>query len=208
MDMPLEVLSLSLCRLEKSDLMSVRLVSKAFERAAVPFLFDEVYFSTNRVDIELAQLIISHFNAYIKMIVFSLFCWHEMDRHEFKRQISYQAKSKFDLKNKLLAKHLTVGWDDYADCEKNSRKCSRGLELLTSVLLCAPSPAFEDLWFQGLRLRTLLVKTGSRDEPDTRTWRQYVHSKIAKNRILSISITKSALGRVSASTVKLPIHGL
>ena len=113
MDMPPEVLSLSLCRLEKSDLKSVRLISKAFERAVVPFLFDEVYFSTNKVDIELAQLIISHFNAYIKTIVFSSFCWHEMDWREFKRQINYQAKSKFDLKDKLLAKHLTIGWDDY-----------------------------------------------------------------------------------------------
>ena len=36
-----------------------------------------------------------------------------MDWREFKRQISYQAKSKFDLQDKLLAKHLTIGWDDY-----------------------------------------------------------------------------------------------
>ncbi|KAK3170305.1 hypothetical protein OEA41_009692 [Lepraria neglecta] len=113
MDMRPEILSLSLCRLEKSYLKSVRLVSKAFERAAVPFLVDEVYFSTNEVDIELAQLINSRFNAYVKAIIFSSFYWHEMDWREFKRQISYQAKSKFDLKDKLLPKHLTIGWDDY-----------------------------------------------------------------------------------------------
>lgn len=33
----------------------MQLDSKAFECAAITFLFDEVYFSMNKVDLELAQ---------------------------------------------------------------------------------------------------------------------------------------------------------
>ena len=71
LEFPSEILGLTFCHVAKEDLKSIRLVCKAFEQAALPFLFDEVYLSTNLTDLEVAHLTVTHFIASIGKAIIS-----------------------------------------------------------------------------------------------------------------------------------------
>ena len=71
LEFPLEVLGLTFCHVAKEDLKSIRLVCKAFEQAAFPFLFDEVYLFTNRTYLKVAHLTITNFKASIRKAIIS-----------------------------------------------------------------------------------------------------------------------------------------
>lgn len=71
MELPPEILGSILRVLRKRDLKQARLISKKFERAAVSYLFNEIFISTNHTDFPIASLTIEHFSIYIKTLMFS-----------------------------------------------------------------------------------------------------------------------------------------
>lgn len=71
MELPPEILGSILGVLRKRDLKQARLVSKKFERAAVSYLFNEIFISTNHTDFPVASLTIEHFSIYTKNLIFS-----------------------------------------------------------------------------------------------------------------------------------------
>ena len=82
---PPEMLSLICGFLHKDVLKQVRQVSKMWEYAAVPFLFDEIFISQDSVDFRIAKLVIRRFRHYIRTIVFSSYYYKTWNREDFKK---------------------------------------------------------------------------------------------------------------------------
>lgn len=81
--LPPELLSLVCGFLCKEDLKRVRQVSKIWEQAAVPHLFDEIFISLDIADFRIAKLVICHFSHYIRTLVFSSTYYERIDRKSF-----------------------------------------------------------------------------------------------------------------------------
>ena len=80
---PPEILSLVCGLLPKSVLKQVRQVSRIWERAAVPDLFDKVFISQDMTDFRIAKLVIHQFRHYIRTLVFSSIYYRRFDRGSF-----------------------------------------------------------------------------------------------------------------------------
>ena len=71
MDLPPEILSSVLSHQPKTELKTTRLVCKAFDAAAVPFLFKDIYLIARYADMEKASLLASRFGSYVKTLILS-----------------------------------------------------------------------------------------------------------------------------------------
>lgn len=69
MKLPPELLRIACSFLSKDQLKDVRLVCKALEQAAVPFLFDLVFLSSSHLEIERVKHIAAHFAPHIRTII-------------------------------------------------------------------------------------------------------------------------------------------
>ena len=83
--LPPELLSLVCGFLPKQALKQVRQVSKTWERAAVPTLFDQIFMSLQMADLLIAKLVIRRFKQYIRVLVFSSLYYEGMGRDYFVR---------------------------------------------------------------------------------------------------------------------------
>ena len=68
---PAETLSATMSHLPKTELKKARLVCKAFDAAAVPFLFKDIYLIARYADMEKATLLASRFGSYVKTMILS-----------------------------------------------------------------------------------------------------------------------------------------
>ena len=84
--LPPEVLSLVCGLLPKCVLKRVRQVSKIWERAAVPHLFNEIFISQDVADFRIAKLVMLQFKHYIRTLVFSSVYYTDIDRASFKEE--------------------------------------------------------------------------------------------------------------------------
>lgn len=110
MDLPAEILSLTLRLLQKRDLKNVRHVSKIWEKAAVPHLFDAVFLSPNMGDADIAEQMIEHFGCHIKTLTFSAVYYKAMTWTKFKREAKRQAPGPW---TPHLREHLHYAYDNY-----------------------------------------------------------------------------------------------
>lgn len=83
MELSPEILGLVLSLLRKGDLKKVRLVSKAWEKAAVPYLFDQVFMSQSYDDLSIAEMVIDQFGYHLKILTFSAVYHKALSRTEF-----------------------------------------------------------------------------------------------------------------------------
>lgn len=67
---PPEILFAVLRYQPKIELKKARLVCRAFDAAAVPFLFDEIFVTVRYADIERSTLLASRFRPFVKTLVF------------------------------------------------------------------------------------------------------------------------------------------
>lgn len=81
--LPPELLSLVCGSLPRTALKKLRQVSKTFEQAAVPYLFDRIFMSLNMADLRIAKLVIHQFKQHIRTLVFSSVYYLHMDRESF-----------------------------------------------------------------------------------------------------------------------------
>lgn len=81
--LPPELLSMMCGFLSKQVLKQVRQVSKTWERAAVPYLFDEIFMSLNMADLRIAKLVVRQFKQYLRTLVFSSVYILDVDRESF-----------------------------------------------------------------------------------------------------------------------------
>lgn len=70
MYIPPEIISAVLSHQSKNELKKARLVSKAFDAAAVPFFFDEIFVFARYADMEKATLIASRFGRFVKTLIY------------------------------------------------------------------------------------------------------------------------------------------
>ena len=61
----------------------MRQVSKTWDRAAIPYLFDEIFISQDMVDFRIAKLVILQFKQYIRTLVYSSVYYPDIDAEIF-----------------------------------------------------------------------------------------------------------------------------
>ena len=97
MDLPPELLSIICSFLAKVDLKAFRQVCHLFNQAAVPFLFDRVYISASKEDLEVSILIGQRFGLYVKGLVFIARYYEEHCRIYYDEKITaYLARHGID----------------------------------------------------------------------------------------------------------------
>ena len=116
--LPPELLSLVCGFLPKQALKQVRQVSKTWERAAVPHLFDQVFMSLQMADLLIAKLVIHHFKQYIRVLVFSSVCYREMVREEFVQNFD----RAFDTDPDTAIVHSAYAFKLYRTAQKDQQK--------------------------------------------------------------------------------------
>ena len=82
---PPEILSLVCGFLHKHVLKRVRQVSKIWEQAAIPYLFNKIFISQDVTDFRIAKLVIRQFGHYIRTLVFSSIYYKKLDRETFRK---------------------------------------------------------------------------------------------------------------------------
>lgn len=129
MNLPSEVLCLIFGSLEKPALFNVRLVSKLFEEAASPFLFDQVYVSTSRTDLEIANLTVSRFGRYIRTLVFSpTYLKYTLD--DFRDVIQWVFNFAVTHPSKCFNQHLEHSCNIYSEQRNEWREVEGSGELI------------------------------------------------------------------------------
>ncbi len=86
-----EILGMTLSLLPKKDLKKARRVSKAWEKTAVPYLFDQIFLSPNVADLETAEVVIDHIGFYVKTLTLSTVCYREMGKSQYNPWANRQA---------------------------------------------------------------------------------------------------------------------
>ncbi|KAL9133874.1 MAG: hypothetical protein Q9175_004947 [Cornicularia normoerica] len=110
MDFPHEILGLALSLLQKGDLKTARHVSKTWEKAAVPYLFNEVCMSLNSEDLDTAEVVIDEFGSYVKILTFSAVYYKAMSWTRFKQEVKRHVPQSL---KKVLPIHLRYAHDNY-----------------------------------------------------------------------------------------------
>ena len=129
MYLPLELRNLVFQDLTKAELKATRLVCKSFDQAAIPFLFDEVFVAARYSDLEIADLVASHFGAYLKTITLSLVGYMALSLREFRRL----AQPKKTLE--YFKAHLDHAYGLYCATRKDICEINESGELLAKVSL-------------------------------------------------------------------------
>lgn len=123
--LPLELLSLVCGYLPKPNLKQVRQVSKIWERAAVPWLFDEIFISQNMADLRIAKLVIFHFKQYIRTLVFSSVYYTKTYRENFDegfhQEIDWELVGKSDIDSDSNNSHSDHAFAIYCVARKNQQ---------------------------------------------------------------------------------------
>ena len=107
--LPPEIFGLVCGFLDKNTLKQVRQVSKIWERAAVPYLFNKIFISQDMADFRIAKLIIHEFRHYIRTLVFSSFHYKKLSRQTFREECTYMG---------MFMKKSHIGFDfdtDHSD---------------------------------------------------------------------------------------------
>ena len=122
MNLPPE-LEVEVCRnMTKAELKVCRLVCKSFDKAAVPFLFDEVFVAASYSDLEIADLVVSRFGPYLRTVTLSIVdyeclpmkIFRETTRQEWKHlqkfngRVNAHLEHAFELYCKLQTEHLQI----------------------------------------------------------------------------------------------------
>lgn len=120
MDFSPEILGLVLVLLPKSDLKQARLVSRSFERAAVPYFFNEVFLSTSDADFPFTRLTVELFSKHIKTLIFSSVLYSRLSWTEYNREASDQPRR---LRPALLDSHIQMRYNRHYNvmCDKQKQ---------------------------------------------------------------------------------------
>ena len=125
-------LEILICQnLTKAELKSARLVCKSFDRAAVPFLFDEVFVAASYSDLEIADLTTSRFGLYIKTITLSIVDYRLLSKEEF---ITYAERRSGRIFERLDA-HIEHAFDLYNKARTEDLEIKDSGELLAKLCL-------------------------------------------------------------------------
>lgn len=81
--LPPEILSVVCGCVPKPALKNLRQVCKAYEQAATPYLFDEIFLSFNATDLRIAKLFVIRFKQYISKLTFSSNYYKDLDESDF-----------------------------------------------------------------------------------------------------------------------------
>ena len=129
MYLPLE-LQILVCRhLTKAELKAARLVCKSLEKAATPFLFDEVFLTARYSHLEVADLVASRFGTYLKTITLSFVEYRPLSMEGF-RERTFGPRT-----NERINGHLEHGFKVYRTARKENLMINQNGELMASLCL-------------------------------------------------------------------------
>lgn len=132
MTLPPEILGHSFRYLEKSTLFNVRLVCKAFEQSASPLLFDQVYISGFRTDLEVVNLTLLRFGRYVRTMVFAInYLNIPLDKFRTSLQQNFNSDDVEPPENFHL--HLRDACDRYSKRRAEWREVNKNGELISRL---------------------------------------------------------------------------
>ena len=120
----------------KTELKCARLVCKSFDRAAVPFLFDEVFIAANYSMLDAADLIASRFGFYIRTVNLSIIDYNVFSNETFVTNIERRMGST--LETLTLGKfyaHVEHAFDLYNKARTEDLEITDSGELLARLCL-------------------------------------------------------------------------
>lgn len=120
--LPPEILGLVCRNLPKNVLKQVRQVSKMWDSAVVPYLFDEIFISHDIADFRIAKLVILRFKHCIRTLVFSSVYYTEMDRESFDERMDGEFDVDADSVNDTGIRHSDHAFTLYRIARKNQQE--------------------------------------------------------------------------------------
>ena len=149
MHLPSEILGLVFGSLDKATLSNVRLVCKSFKEAASPFLFDQVYVSNVRADLEIAYLTVLRFGHYVRTLVFAT-TYTDYCANDIKRSI---ARTKNHMLPGCFDRHLHHAWNTFVRQRVAWQEVSVSGELLRHLcFVLSRIPRFQTIKISAFRL--------------------------------------------------------
>ena len=118
--LPPEILCLVCGFLHKPVLKKVRQVSKIWERAAVPYLFDEIFISQDSADFLIAKLVVRQFQHYVRTLVVSSIYYENVERGSF--EMDFIDYLDLDIKSDTDIYHCDHAFGLYRTARKKQQK--------------------------------------------------------------------------------------
>ena len=143
MNFPPEILSSVLSHLPKTETKTARLVCKAFDAAAVPFLFKDIYLIARYADMEKASLLASRFGSYVKTLILS--------SENFEAHVTWRT-FKCTMANRKLAKSYYHSYRKLQDEQEELRSGGEFFGHLCNILTVLP------------HIQTVILTNGDRTE--------------------------------------------
>ena len=145
MRLPFEIWRLIFGSLDKRYLSNVRLVCKSFEEAASPFVFNEVYVSYTRAELEIANLTVRRFGQYIRTLIFSpTYLVYTLDN--FHAGISWRSNLLDIEPSECFNQHLEHAWNRYSGQRDEWREVDESGELVGHLcFLLGKMPRFQTI---------------------------------------------------------------
>ena len=125
-----ELLNLVFQDLTKSELQVARLVCKNFEKAAIAFLFDEIFLAARYSDLKVADHVASHFGKYVKTITL-----YSVEYEPFSME-KFRARKEFSTTNyDKIDGHLEHAFELYCRAQRENLEIYQNGELTARLCL-------------------------------------------------------------------------
>ena len=136
MYVPPELQTLICQNMTKTELKCARLVCRSFDRAAVPFLFDEVFVAANYSILDTADLVASRFGLYIRTIHLSIIDYNFFSKKTFVTNVERRMGRTLErLTFEKFYAHVDHAFDLYNKARTEDLEITDSGELLARLCL-------------------------------------------------------------------------
>ena len=136
MYVPPELQTLICQNMTKTELKCARLVCKSFDRAAVPFLFDEVFVAADYSILDTADLVASRFGSYITTINLSIIDYNVFSKQTFVTNVERRmARTLERLTFENFDAHVEHAFELYNKARTEDLEITNSGELLAKMCL-------------------------------------------------------------------------
>ena len=136
MRLPPELQTLICQSLTKTELKCARLACRSFNRAAIPFLFDEVFVAANYSILDTADLVASRFGLYIRTINLSIIDYNFFSKKKFVDNISTRTERiALRLSFEEFDAHVEHAFDLYNKARREDLEITDSGELMAKLCL-------------------------------------------------------------------------
>ena len=136
MQLPPELQSLICQDLTEAELKSTRFICKSFDQAAVPFLFEGIFVAARYSDLDNADLIVSRFGSYVRILTLSFVEYEPLSLEDYRRKVEQHIRNV-----ERFNGHLEHAFELYCKAQTESLEIYRSGEFMARLcLILSKSP--------------------------------------------------------------------